>query len=78
MKDQTAATLICMNEEILELKQAVDTLLALVEEVEWVQTDWDLEGNPIFWCPWCREFRENGHTLDCRRQAGIAKARGES
>ena len=56
---------------------AAPDLLALVEAIEWLEhTPWG-ESFTIHGCPWCHEAQWDGHADDCKRQAAIAKARGE-
>ena len=61
---------------IRELEAQRDELLALVEQVEFIQDrgprnrDYDV-------CPWCDSWMRDGHATDCPRQAVLAKARGQ-
>ena len=53
---------------------AAPQLLEALEAVEWVSDDNYPEQPPG--CPWCGNYRRNGHAPDCLRQAAIAAARG--
>jgi len=58
------------------LMAAALDLLAALEAVEWLP-DEDSPGR--LYCPWCGNYQEPyGHSLECERQAAIAKAKGEN
>lgn len=56
------------------LMAAASDLLALVEQVEWLDRDEDQR-----FCPWCGAWSgdEGGHDPDCPRQAALAKVYGK-
>ena len=65
-----------LEDELAATQQQRDELLALVEQVEFIQDrgprnrDYDV-------CPSCDSWMRDGHAPDCLRQAAIAKVRGE-
>jgi len=50
-----------------ELKRAKDAL----RQVEWVYYG---EDDELMECPWCEEWKENGHKPSCPRQLALGSA----
>lgn len=60
------------QKETRELEAEIDRLRAALERVEWVAavaTDGDI-------CPWCWQWREDGHTEHCPRQMALGLTGG--
>ena len=55
---------------------AAPDLLALVEQVEWLEVDEGLQGD-FDMCPICYGIRQEGHADGCKLQATLARVRGE-
>ena len=55
------------------LDDSISYLLEALRQVEWIPDD-VIPGR--LFCPWCNNYRENGHALDCTRQLAITKAQG--
>ena len=72
-------------EELKQLRAINAELLAVLQAVEWVETNEILAGgggNHEARCPWCGALGQNPpywwkHKPNCPRQAAIAKAGGE-
>jgi len=62
-----------LTEEDARLFAAGYALLSALEAVEWVSPTWLTD--PL--CPWCGNYKPDGHREDCARQAVIARARGD-
>jgi hypothetical protein len=53
---------------IWKMRCDVDILRRTLEEVEWTNS---VDGRSI--CPWCVNFKHEGHHIDCPRQFALGK-----
>ena len=63
------------------LHAAAPQMLEALEHVEWTPADQIRlyeDEDDRFSCPWCKQMSVEGHADDCKREANIAAARGES
>ena len=59
------------------LMAAAPIMRTVLESVEWVFIDESSSGKSLYLCPWCKQWKHQGHASDCQRQAALSKAKGE-
>ena len=61
-----------MNDKLAQMyRESQQSLLAALEAVEWVS-------HPLYrryeaFCPWCLNYKREGHRKDCKRRIALGK-----